>query len=59
MATLIDNATSLIVGTIGLVVVAAIIATTNADTIGVTAFLVLGFVTVGMAVVLLVIAFKG
>ncbi len=58
MASLIDNATQLIVGTIGLVVVAAIIATTNSD-IGTTAFLVLGFVTVGMAVTLLIIAFKG
>lgn len=59
MASIIDNATQLIVGTIGLVIVAAVVATTNGDTIGTTAFLVLGFVTVGMAVVLLVVAFKG
>ena len=59
MGSIIDNATALIVGTIGIVVVAAIIATTNAASIGTTAFTVLGFVTVGMAVTLLVIAFKG
>jgi len=57
-SSLITSATSLIVGTIGIVVVAAIVATTNSD-IGATAFTVLGFVTVGMAVTLLVIAFKG
>lgn len=59
MASLIDNATGLIIGVVGVIVVAAIIATTNAETVGTTAFLVLGFVTVGMAVGLLIIAFKG
>ena len=49
--------TVLIVGTVGIVVVAAVIASTNAD-IGSTAWTVLGFVTVGMAVGLLVTAFK-
>ena len=49
--------TTLIVGTVGIVVVAAVIASTNSD-IGSTAWTVLGFVTVGMAVGLLVMAFK-
>ena len=53
-----STVTTLIVGTIGLVVVAAVIASTNSD-IGSTAWTVLGFVTVGMAVGLLVMAFKG
>jgi len=53
-----STVTTLIVGTIGLVVVAAVIASTNSD-IGATAWTVLGFVTVGMAVGLLVMAFKG
>ena len=52
-------ATDLIVGTIGIVVVAAVIATTNSQVIGSTAFTVLGFVTVGLAVALLIRAFKG
>jgi len=50
------NITALIVGTVGIVVVAAVIASTNSD-IGTTAWTVLGFVTVGMAVGLLVLAF--
>ena len=48
----------LIVGTVGIIVVAAVIASTNSD-IGSTAWTVLGFVTVGMAVGLLIMAFKG
>lgn len=59
MASIIENATALIVGTIGLVVVAAVIASTNAEQLGTITVTVLSFVTVGMAVVLLVIAFKG
>jgi len=55
---MLTNATALIVGTIGLVVVAAVIGTTNSD-IGSTAYTVLGFVTVGIAVSLLVKAFAG
>jgi len=50
------NVTALIVGTVGIIIVASVIATTNSD-IGSTAFTVLGFLTVGMAVGLLVMAF--
>jgi len=53
-----STVTALIVGTIGIIVVAAVIASTNSE-IGATAWIVLGFVTVGMAVALLITAFKG
>ena len=51
------NVTALIVGTVGIIIVAAVVASTNSD-IGSTAFTVLGFLTVGMAVGLLVMAFN-